>query len=326
MTERSQISIRNTLICLVLVVLIVCFSYLIIFDLRIPHHGRRLQRKQAAAWAGLDGKNQAKGGKSNDPKSQILASTPVSNASPGKRDQSQDKGSANTGTGTTPNKGERRGRHGGGNRSGHKRNPKNTVISTRTGGETSTEEEKANTIEITQEYEDTMEIPPPWSDIPMPKKSYYAGFSPPNDPIRWKLAQVQASRGEQVLLSKVLEKIKSPFDYIKGSVTFKWVHHLADYHKARVDGYLKDLSHLKKSQRAPITMLGYRKFDRPSFEGHMTGFDSMNPDEIIGNPKFNIPHKIVGLGSMVSYILTHLLSPLHDCYNFTVFTNGVHCL
>ena len=48
-----------------------------------------------------------------------------------------------------------------------------------------------------------LQVPAPWGDIPMPSKSYFAGFSAPSDSAKWKLAQLQASRGEQILLSKV---------------------------------------------------------------------------------------------------------------------------
>jgi hypothetical protein len=141
------------------------------------------------------------------------------------------------------------------------------------------------------------EITPPWNDIPMPKKSYYAGFDAPNDPERWKRALFQASRGEQVLLKKVLEVIRSPFDYIHGSNSFKWVHQMSEHFKSKQTQFLTDLVHVK-GQRAPIVLLGYREFDRKGHEGHMKGFYSMNPDEIFADKTFTIPRKIVGIGSM----------------------------
>ena len=55
-------------------------------------------------------------------------------------------------------------------------------------------------------------VPPPWSDVAMPIASFFADFEPPQDALKWNQALMQASRGEQVLLKKVLEVIKSPFD------------------------------------------------------------------------------------------------------------------
>ena len=60
------------------------------------------------------------------------------------------------------------------------------------------------------------DIPFPWKDIPSPIKSYFAGFDPPSDKLKWNQALLQASRGEQVLLSRVLRVIQSPFDLWKG--------------------------------------------------------------------------------------------------------------
>lgn len=95
----------------------------------------------------------------------------------------------------------------------------------------------------------------------MPAKSYFAGFDPPTDPLRWNQALVQASRGEQVLLSKVLEVIRSPFDLHQGDKTFKWVHRISEHHKSKQDNWLNDLVH-EKGHKAPIVMLGYRLFDK----------------------------------------------------------------
>jgi hypothetical protein len=71
----------------------------------------------------------------------------------------------------------------------------------------------------------------------------------------------QASRGEQVLLKKVLEVIKSPFDLHQGQFQtgtdhssplsplgdpkFKWIHRISELHKSKHDNWLNDLEHMK---------------------------------------------------------------------------------
>jgi hypothetical protein len=40
-------------------------------------------------------------------------------------------------------------------------------------------------------------VPEPWANITMPSKSYFLGFPPPSDPLKWNQAQMQASRGEE---------------------------------------------------------------------------------------------------------------------------------
>lgn len=57
-----------------------------------------------------------------------------------------------------------------------------------------------------------VEVPAPWYSIGTPAKSYFDGFDPPYDLLRWNQAELQASRGEQPLLAKVLEVIKLPED------------------------------------------------------------------------------------------------------------------
>lgn len=141
------------------------------------------------------------------------------------------------------------------------------------------------------------EIPEPWANISMPTVSYFAGFSPPRDPRRWRIAQMQASRGEQVLLSKVLEAVKSPFDLIHGERNFKWIHSIPDFYKSK-NGWLNDLEHLS-GDKAYICMLGYRRFDRGLDEGNLISEEFMSPLDILrGRKEFKIPRKIVGIGAM----------------------------
>ena len=41
-----------------------------------------------------------------------------------------------------------------------------------------------------------------WINIPMPEKSYFMGFSPPDDPIKWKIAKQQAKDGAYVIYNE----------------------------------------------------------------------------------------------------------------------------
>jgi hypothetical protein len=44
-----------------------------------------------------------------------------------------------------------------------------------------------------------VEIPDPWRNITMPKKSYFGGYSAPTNALKWNQAQLQASRGNEFL-------------------------------------------------------------------------------------------------------------------------------
>lgn len=140
-------------------------------------------------------------------------------------------------------------------------------------------------------------VPEPWGSVQMPKKSYYSGFEAPNDAKNWKIAQLRASRGEQVLLSKVLEAIRSPFDFIVNDKFFKYIQRLADVRKSKEEMF-NGMENIP-GHRAIITTLGYKRFDRPDFEGFTTGDSSMSPTHLIRQePPVNIPRKIIGIGQM----------------------------
>ena len=130
----------------------------------------------------------------------------------------------------------------------------------------------------------------------MPKKSWFAGFDPPNDLIRWNLAQLQAHKGELVLLSKVFNAIKSPFDMLAGDIKFKHWHRIADIHRSKANGWLDDIHF--KGPRAPIVHLGYRKFTQSNFEGEEVGFEALGPGDLLQNKKMKLSRKIVAIGSM----------------------------
>lgn len=151
-------------------------------------------------------------------------------------------------------------------------------------------------IYILQPSPEMQEVPLPWGDIAMPFKSYFAGFGAPTDALRWNQALMQAARGEQVLLSRVMNVIKSPLDLFEGDKEFKWLHKLADYHRSTKDNWLEGMD---SKFRAPVVMLGYRRFDRWNYEGKQEGAESMGPDQIIRKePAFKIPRKIVAVGNM----------------------------
>lgn len=140
----------------------------------------------------------------------------------------------------------------------------------------------------------------PWRDVAMPSKSFFADFDPPTNVLRWNQALLQAARGEQVLLERVLRVIRSPTDLFENDKNFKWLHHAADFRKSatKEDNWLTELQFVK-GQRAPVVMLGYRKFEHPLFEGPLTGIPSLGPGEImkLGRGKFNVPRKIVAVGN-----------------------------
>lgn len=79
---------------------------------------------------------------------------------------------------------------------------------------------------------DNMESLPPcddpeWCSIPMPQVSYFK-FDPPTDQKRWRIAQIQAATGEQVLLREVIKAFPTHFDYLDGDITFRRLHYAMD--------------------------------------------------------------------------------------------------
>ena len=139
-----------------------------------------------------------------------------------------------------------------------------------------------------------------WRDVPMPATSHFVDFEPPSDALRWNQALMQAARGEQVLLERVLRVIRSPTDLFESDKSFKWLHRVADFHKSstKEDNWLTDLSRVKGT-RAPVVMLGYRKFEHDHYEGPLTSIPSMGPGEIMRAGKaFIVPRRIVAVGNM----------------------------
>jgi len=138
------------------------------------------------------------------------------------------------------------------------------------------------------------DIDPSWGIVEIPSKSYFAGFSPPNDTVKWKIAQLQASRGEQILLEKLLNAVRSPFDLIQTDINFKWLHKFAEYQQSEKNFDM--LEGIRTGQRAPVTMFGYNTFDRDIGEGNLAHFFSLNPAYIVKTKEFQVPKKVVAIG------------------------------
>lgn len=93
---------------------------------------------------------------------------------------------------------------------------------------------KDTSVETTSQKNDeigTRPLPdcndPLWCDIPMPTVSYYR-FDPPTDPYRWRMAQIQASKGEQVLLKRLVQTFPGHSDFLDGDITFRKLHSVFD--------------------------------------------------------------------------------------------------
>lgn len=62
-----------------------------------------------------------------------------------------------------------------------------------------------------------------WCSIAMPNVSYFH-FDPPSDLKRWRHAQLQAMRGEQVLLKHALKAFPTHLDFLDGDIAFRKMH------------------------------------------------------------------------------------------------------
>ena len=138
----------------------------------------------------------------------------------------------------------------------------------------------------------------------MPLTSHFADFLPPNNSQKWNHAQYLASQGEQVLLARILQHIKSPTEIIKSDRKFRWVHRLADALLSNKMGGFSKLNSIHEF-RAPIAKLGYRQFKYDHFEGEEIGWESFSPQEVFEKLakkekelKHPIPKKFIGIGMM----------------------------
>jgi hypothetical protein len=70
-------------------------------------------------------------------------------------------------------------------------------------------------------------LDPVWCNIEMPKASYYR-FDPPVDPFKWRVAQLQASRGDHVLLERIMKHFPGHSDFLDGDISFRSLHSIFD--------------------------------------------------------------------------------------------------
>jgi hypothetical protein len=141
-----------------------------------------------------------------------------------------------------------------------------------------------------------------WCSIKPPKKSYFRFRSQLVDPVRWRIAQNQAARGDQVLLQRILTYFPNYLDFIDGDIYFRTTHMLADYFfdashnfdflKSNSSGVpekyagglgLPPVYHAEKYQRAPIVQVGYQIFDNSDRSPYFLGKKSK--ELIIGRGK-----------------------------------------
>lgn len=174
-----------------------------------------------------------------------------------------------------------------------------------------------NTIYILPVSPKLEEVPAPWSDIHMPARSFFAGFDAPSDPLRWNQALMQASRGEQVLLSRVLRTIQSPFDLWKGDIYFKWIHRISQHHVS----HIKDLPRQNNGVGASVVMLGYTTFEKSNHEGEPNGGVDLTMGSLLrSDPPFKFPSKTVAIGRMnenFGYLSTYFLNRTFPGYGFS---------
>jgi hypothetical protein len=150
----------------------------------------------------------------------------------------------------------------------------------------------------------------------MPKKSYFIGFDPPTDDIRWKQAIKDAASGKQILLKKVNEQIKSFSEIVDGDINFKWVHRFSD-------AFIHDFAGFKHlnlnataldGRVAPITLLGYHTYEYPNFMGRYINYQALSTNKLIEKYQstwFKLPKKIVAVGGMNEnwgFLSTHILN------------------
>ncbi len=136
----------------------------------------------------------------------------------------------------------------------------------------------------------------------MPKVSHFMGFEAPTDEVRWNQALMKASRGEQVLLERVLRVLKNPNMFFQVSPEMNWIFHNQDAKEeggANVNMWGKKVpSRINHGGgRAPIVMLGNHKFEKRYYEGGLTSIITLGPEEVVKTPeKWGFKDKIVALG------------------------------
>ena len=152
-----------------------------------------------------------------------------------------------------------------------------------------------------------------WMEVPMPEKSYFAGFQPPDNALKWRKAQLDAMSGRNILLDEVLKVIKCPGDILTGEKKFKWIHRIADVFVDKKTGFEKAINNYT-GYRAPVVSIGYKSFDRREFEGYEQFTRTVFPEEVLRQMQSNrvkFPRKFIAVGLMDEnwgWLSTHFLN------------------
>jgi hypothetical protein len=93
-----------------------------------------------------------------------------------------------------------------------------------------------------------------WCNIPMPPTSSYRFFAPPTDARRWRRAQIQASRGDQVLLREVIKVFPNHFDFLNGDRSFRPLQPMVDVFVNEREWYNQILSKPRKYEQGAGAM------------------------------------------------------------------------
>jgi hypothetical protein len=141
-----------------------------------------------------------------------------------------------------------------------------------------------------------------WCSIPMPNRSHFR-FEPPTDADRWRVAQIQAARGDQVLMKRARAVFPNQMDFIDGDELFRGLNNIVDLHidhnkdltlltlNAKMVSHapqhvynwatLSNASHpsvvipgdydIRGMDRAPVVMVGYYVFARKRNSPYFTG-------------------------------------------------------
>lgn len=176
-----------------------------------------------------------------------------------------------------------------------------------------------------------------WCKVPMPKRSYFR-FPPPTDANGWRLAQLQAARGEHVLMKQTREVFPNQMDFLDGDELFRGLNNIADLHVDRNNDLTPLITKREKASpswmkkkheynwasisnathpsvvipgaydvaninRAPVVMLGYyvfaRKDNNPYFTGPHVG------EAIINRPHIYRHFRAIKNKPVMPFILLH---------------------
>jgi len=153
-----------------------------------------------------------------------------------------------------------------------------------------------------------------WMSIPMPSTSYFIGFPPPTNKLKWQLAVENAKSGKQLLLEKVIQQVEYPGEIISGDIHFGWIFRLCDSFVKSISDFAKIPDSEAIGFRTPITLIGDSKFESSDYEGRAFAHQSLGPNQIvkaITHDNFKLPKKMIGIGLMNEnwgWLSTHYLN------------------